>query len=150
MEDIKKLVADWVTKKSDVFKENETIIKGLVEVSSMLDNYAKETDSQRTRSVSTSSNYQKTIDINEPQKTLEQAKKKPRILLQKTVESLEETLQRANKEVLAFKKLVDGRASKKCTEALTPSIVKPIPKDTNMGYTIPMDFDSNILWLGLT
>ncbi|KAJ9049167.1 hypothetical protein DSO57_1027439 [Entomophthora muscae] len=100
MEDIKKLVADLVAKQSAVYKENETITKGLIKVSSILDKCAKEMEdlehfqqqitsiknsSQRTQLASTSSNYQKAIDVNEPQKTLEQAKKKPRVLLRKPV-----------------------------------------------------------------
>ncbi|KAJ9055767.1 hypothetical protein DSO57_1000625 [Entomophthora muscae] len=63
-------------------------------------------------------------------------------------DSTEETLLNIWKEVSAFKKLINGRTSKKRTEALNPSTVKPIPEDPNMGYTVPMVFDSNIAWLG--
>ncbi|KAJ9086802.1 hypothetical protein DSO57_1000426 [Entomophthora muscae] len=73
----------------------------------------------------------------------EKEKKKP--LNQQ--DSTKETLLNIQKEVTALKKLVNGRTSKKRTEALNPSIVKPIPEDNNMGYTVPMDFDSNIAWL---
>ncbi|KAJ9054731.1 hypothetical protein DSO57_1011043 [Entomophthora muscae] len=51
-------------------------------------------------------------------------------------------------KVSAFKKLVNGRKSKKRTEVLNPSTVKLIPEDTNIGYTVPMDFYSKIAWLG--
>ncbi|KAJ9069830.1 hypothetical protein DSO57_1014711 [Entomophthora muscae] len=98
MEDIKKLVSDLVTKQSAVAEENKTITKGLIKVSNMLDNYAKEmeelecfqqqitsiaSDSQRAHSMSTSSNYQKANDVNKQQKPAEQTKKKPQILLRK-------------------------------------------------------------------
>ncbi|KAJ9074479.1 hypothetical protein DSO57_1005799 [Entomophthora muscae] len=136
MEDIKKLVADLVAKQSAVIKENETITKGLIKVSSTLDNYAKEMEeleqfqqqityiaskSQCTQSVSTSSNYQKAIDINEPQQTLEQAKKKPIVLLQKPIvataneekekptscqEAVGKAIHNAKKEVLSLKSLL--------------------------------------------
>ncbi|KAJ9069375.1 hypothetical protein DSO57_1019048 [Entomophthora muscae] len=100
MEDIKKLVADLVTKQSAVAEENKTITKGLIKVSNMLDNYAKEMEelerfqqqitsiasgSQQARSMSTSSNYQKATNVNEQQKPAEQTKKKPQILLRKPV-----------------------------------------------------------------
>ncbi|KAJ9050092.1 hypothetical protein DSO57_1017596 [Entomophthora muscae] len=115
--------------------------------------------------MSTSSNYQKATDVNKQQKPAEQTKKKPQILLCKPVapvtkkekekekpsnqqDSTEETLLNIWKEVSAFKKLVNGRTSKKQTEALNPSAVKPIPEDTNMGYAVPMDFNSNVAWLG--
>ncbi|KAJ9052751.1 hypothetical protein DSO57_1031114 [Entomophthora muscae] len=117
--------------------------------------------------MSTSSNYQKATDVNKQQKPAEQTKKKPQILLRKPVvpvtkkekekkkpsnqqDSTEETLLNIQKEVSAFKKLVNERTSKKQTEALNPSTVKLIPEDTDMGYMVPMDFDSNIAWLGLS
>ncbi|KAJ9059496.1 hypothetical protein DSO57_1001568 [Entomophthora muscae] len=126
----------------------------------MLDNYAKEIEelerfqqqmtsiasgSHQACSMSTSSNYQKATDVNEQQKPAEKTKKKPQILLSKPVapvtkkenekpsnqqESTEETLLNIQKEVSAFKKLVNGRTSKKRTEALKPSTVKPIPEVT--------------------
>ncbi|KAJ9088905.1 hypothetical protein DSO57_1018302 [Entomophthora muscae] len=175
MEDIKKLVADLVAKQLSVAEENETITKGLIEVFNMLDDYAKEMEelewfcqqityiasgSQQARPISTSSNYQKATDVDKQQKPVEKTKKKPQILLRNPVapvtkkqkekekpsnqqDSTEEALQ-------TFKKLVNGRTSKKCTEVLNHTTVKLIPEDTNMGYTIPMDFDSNIVWLGLS
>ncbi|KAJ9064802.1 hypothetical protein DSO57_1026466 [Entomophthora muscae] len=128
----------------------------------MLDGYAKEMEelerfckqitsiasgSQQERSMSTSSNYQKVTDIDKQQKTVEQTKKKPQILLRKPVapvtnkekekekhsnqqDSTEEALQSIWKEVLAFNKLVNGRTSKKRIKALNPSPVKPIPEVT--------------------
>ncbi|KAJ9054905.1 hypothetical protein DSO57_1009562 [Entomophthora muscae] len=160
MEDIKKLVADLITKQSAVAEENKTITKGLIEVSNMLDDYAKEMEelerfqqqitsissgSQQARSISTSSNYQKAANVNKQQKQAEKTKKKPQILLHKPVapvtkkkkekekpsnqqDSTEEILLNIWKEVLAFKKLVNGKTSKKQTEALNPSTVKPIPE----------------------
>ncbi|KAJ9076854.1 hypothetical protein DSO57_1022297 [Entomophthora muscae] len=97
--------------------------------------------------MSTSSNYQKATNVNKQQKPAEQTKKKPQILLRKPVapvtkkekekekpsnqqDSTEETLLNIQKEVSAFKKLVNGRTSKKRTEALNPSTVKPIPEVT--------------------
>ncbi|KAJ9064599.1 hypothetical protein DSO57_1028842 [Entomophthora muscae] len=97
--------------------------------------------------MSTSSNYQKATDFNKQQKPAEQTKKKPQILLRKPVapvtkkekekvkpsnqqDSTEEALQSIWKEVSAFKKLVNERTSKKRTEALNPSTVKPIPEVT--------------------
>ncbi|KAJ9061845.1 hypothetical protein DSO57_1016608 [Entomophthora muscae] len=114
--------------------------------------------------MSTSSNYQKATDVNKQQKPAEQTRKKPKILLCKPVapitkkekekekpsnqqDSTEVTPLSIWKEVSAFKKLVNGRTSKKKTEALNPSTVEPIPEDTNMGYTVPMDFENNIAWL---
>ncbi|KAJ9064316.1 hypothetical protein DSO57_1031968 [Entomophthora muscae] len=100
MEDIKKFVADLVTKQSAVVEENKTITKGLIKVSNMLDNYAKEIEelehfpqqitsiasgSQHTHSMSTSSNYQKATNVNKQQKPAEQTKKKPQVLLRKPV-----------------------------------------------------------------
>ncbi|KAJ9049374.1 hypothetical protein DSO57_1025300 [Entomophthora muscae] len=79
---------------------------------------------------------------------MDQERKNPRISLRKSVvistkkerekptgcqESMGSIIQDAKKEVPAFKKLVDRRASKKHIEALNPSTVKPIPEDTNMG-----------------
>ncbi|KAJ9056289.1 hypothetical protein DSO57_1034719 [Entomophthora muscae] len=162
MEDIKKLVADLVAKQSAVAEENKTIIKDLIEVFNMVDDYAKEMEelerfcqqitsiasgSQQERPKSTSSNYQKATNVNKQQKPVEQTKKKPQILLCKSVapvtkkekekekpsnqqDSTEEALQSIWKEVSAFKKLVDGRKSKKHTEALNPSTGKPIPEVT--------------------
>ncbi|KAJ9072637.1 hypothetical protein DSO57_1025363 [Entomophthora muscae] len=138
MEDIKKLVAYLVAKQPAVAEENKTTTKGLIE---------------------------KATDVNKQQKPVEQTKKKPQILLRKLVasvtkkekekekpsdqqDSTEEALQSIQKEMLAFKKLIDRRKSKKRTEALNPSTVKPIPEDTNMRYTVPMDFNSNIIRLG--
>ncbi|KAJ9085237.1 hypothetical protein DSO57_1016039 [Entomophthora muscae] len=103
--------------------------------------------SQWASSMSTSSNYQKATNVNEQQKPAEQTKKKPQILLSKPVApvtkkekekekpsnqqySTEETLLDIQKEVSAFKKLVNGRKSKKRTEALNPSTVKLIPEVT--------------------
>ncbi|KAJ9086513.1 hypothetical protein DSO57_1003442 [Entomophthora muscae] len=103
--------------------------------------------SQQACSMSTSSNYQKATDVGKQQKSVEKTKKKPQILLRKPVapvtkkkkekekpsnqqDSTEEALQSIWKEVLAFKKLVDRRTSKKHTEALNPSTVKPIRKVT--------------------
>ncbi|KAJ9058969.1 hypothetical protein DSO57_1007052 [Entomophthora muscae] len=95
--------------------------------------------------MSTSSNYQKATNVDEQQKPAEQTKKKPQILLCKPVapvtkkekekekpynqqDSTEETLLNIQKEVSAFKKLVNERTfNKKRTEALSPSTVKPIP-----------------------
>ncbi|KAJ9085071.1 hypothetical protein DSO57_1017429 [Entomophthora muscae] len=95
--------------------------------------------------MSTSSNYQKATNVNEQKKPVEQTKKKPKILLCKPVapitkkekekekpsnqqDSTEETLLNIQREMSAFKKLVNGRTSKKQTEALNPSTVKPIPE----------------------
>ncbi|KAJ9059063.1 hypothetical protein DSO57_1006540 [Entomophthora muscae] len=145
MKDIKKLVADLVIKQSAVAEENKAITKGLIEVSNMLDNYAKEMEelerfqqqitsiasgSQQAHSMSTSSNYQKATNVNKQQKSAEQAQKKPQTLLCKPVapvtkkkkekekpsnqpDSTEKTLLNIWKEVSAFKKLVNGRTSKK-------------------------------------
>ncbi|KAJ9082401.1 hypothetical protein DSO57_1004970 [Entomophthora muscae] len=162
MEDIKKLVADLVANQSAVSEEKKVITKGLIEVSSMLDEYAKRMEeleqfqqqissiassSQKAQLVNTSRTYLKAIDVDDPQKTLEQAKKKPRILMKKPVviltnkekektasnqEPMKTILQVAKKDVLAFRKLVDDRTSKKCTETLNPSTVKPIPKVTTI------------------
>ncbi|KAJ9068170.1 hypothetical protein DSO57_1031313 [Entomophthora muscae] len=117
--------------------------------------------------MSTSSNYQKATNVDKQQKPAEQTKKKPQILLCKPVAPVikkkrkkekekpsnqqdftEEIILNILKEVSAFKKLVNGRTSKQQTEALNPSTVKPIPEDTNMGYMVPMNFNSNVAWLG--
>ncbi|KAJ9072434.1 hypothetical protein DSO57_1027584 [Entomophthora muscae] len=103
--------------------------------------------SQQARSMSTSSNYQKATNVNKQQKPVEKTKNKPQILLRKPVapitkkekekekpsdqqDSTEEALQSIQKEVSAFKKLVNERTSKKRTEALNPSTGKPIPEVT--------------------
>ncbi|KAJ9063127.1 hypothetical protein DSO57_1003259 [Entomophthora muscae] len=123
--------------------------------------------SQQARSMSNSSNYQKATNVDKQQKPAAKTKKKPQILVRKPVAPItkkgkekekpfnkqdfpEVTLLNIWKEVSAFKKLVNGRTSKKQTEALNHSIVKPIPEDTDMRYTVPMDFDSNVAWLGLS
>ncbi|KAJ9078262.1 hypothetical protein DSO57_1008391 [Entomophthora muscae] len=101
--------------------------------------------------MSMSSNYQKATDVDKQQKPAEQTKKKPQIFLRKPVapvtkknkekekekpsnqqDSTDEMLLNIQKEVSAFKKLVDGRTSKKRTEALNPSTVKPIPDVTTI------------------
>ncbi|KAJ9063513.1 hypothetical protein DSO57_1000092 [Entomophthora muscae] len=139
MEDIKKLVADLVTKQTSVAEEKKTITKGLIEVSNILDDYAKEMEE-----------LEQSNQLNKQQKLVEQTKKKPQILLCKPVapvtkkekekdkpsnqhDSTEKTLLNIQKEVSAFKKLVNGRTFKKSNEALNPSTVKPIPEGTDMG-----------------
>ncbi|KAJ9048267.1 hypothetical protein DSO57_1036755, partial [Entomophthora muscae] len=139
MEDIKKFVADLVTKQSAVVEENKTITKGLIKVSNMLDDYAKEMKELE--------HFQQQITSIA---SAEQTKKKPQILLCKPVAPVikkkkekekpsnqqdftKEMLLNICKEVSAFKKLVNGRTSKKRTEALNPSTVKPIPEEaTNL------------------
>ncbi|KAJ9068187.1 hypothetical protein DSO57_1031186 [Entomophthora muscae] len=168
MKDINKLVTDLFAKLSAVLEENKVIIKGLIEVSSMLDDIAKEMEeleqfcqkitltsssSQKARLVSTSSTYQKAMDVYNPQKTLEQVKKKPRILMRKLMvvstnkekektidnqEPMEKPLQVSRKEVLVFKKFVDSKTSKKRTEALNPSTVR-YNSQVN-GFLIPCYF----------
>ncbi|KAJ9090465.1 hypothetical protein DSO57_1002358 [Entomophthora muscae] len=149
MEDIKKLVADLVGKQSAVTEENKTITKGLIEVSKILNDYAKEMEElehfcQQITSIASDSQKAQSMSTSTPITKKDKEKEKP----SNQQDSTEEELQSIWKEMSAFKKLVDGRTSKKCTEALNPSTVKPIPEDTNMGYTVPMDFDSNIVWLG--
>ncbi|KAJ9071164.1 hypothetical protein DSO57_1000169 [Entomophthora muscae] len=103
--------------------------------------------SQQAHSMSTYSNYQMATNVDKQQKPAEQTKKKPKIFLCKPVapvtkkekekekpsdqqDSTEETLLNIWKEVSAFKKIVNGRTSKKQTEALNPRTVKPIPEVT--------------------
>ncbi|KAJ9058935.1 hypothetical protein DSO57_1007338 [Entomophthora muscae] len=106
MEDIKKLVADLVAKQSAVAEENKTTTKGMIEVSNMLDDYANEIEELKCFC------QQITSIASEGEGEAFQSAR----------------LQSIRKEVLAFKKLVNGRTSKKCTEALNPSTVKPIPE----------------------
>ncbi|KAJ9084856.1 hypothetical protein DSO57_1019782 [Entomophthora muscae] len=90
MEDIKKLVTDLVAKQSSVLEENKTITKGLIVVSSMMDNYSKEMEelehfcqqitsiassSQKAQSVSTSSNTKKQSMLTIPRRRWSRPKK---------------------------------------------------------------------------